>query len=298
MKVLNIEVSETLLATWQGWLAPGIQPFFLTNEEAADLPPRKTHPNRPVLRGIPPTVPKLHALRATFEVFNVDTNLLPVWLAEAEFMELPKQTRARIVRAQVAHRRGAVPTVQRWADLLDANVLRSQADGHRFVWWPSLVATRPSDILQRVVADSFPPSKHKEVSAKTWTRCAKVLPEAKRLAGTFAGTSGPNCFGTVMTAAGVANIEDAWVFQDPFEEWLNNVATPGGDDQTTGTVLVWRNTDNLALHAAVTIGDGWALEKPSQAWLSPRAILPVAEIIRAGRRRGVHLARYSLAKTG
>lgn len=294
MRVLNIEVSDALLASWQDWLAPETQPFFLTKEESVDLPPQTSRPDQPVLRGIPPTVSELHPLRDTFQVPNVAHNLIPIWLSEEEFTKLPAKLRSRLVRAQVDHGRGAVPTVKHWTDLLDEHLLRQQSDGYRFVWWPSLVKIRPTDILQRVISDEFPPSRHEDVSAKTWTRCADVLPNARRLSGTFAPHSGPNCFGTVMTAAGVPNVEELWMFQAPFEQWLAQTATAGGDDQDPGTILVWRNNDGLAIHAAVTIGDGWVLEKPSQGWLSPRSILPIREVIKAGRKNGVHLKRYAI----
>ena len=294
MKVLNIDVPDALLRQWQEWLAPDVQPFFLTEQEAAALPRTPTHHSTPVLRGAPPLVTNPHALRDTFAVWRIDSDLLPVWLNEGEFNSLPKRTRARIVRAQVAHGRDAVPTVRQWSDLFDAGRLRAQADGHRFVWWPSLIAERPQDVLQRVISEVHAPSSHKEVSAQTWSRCAHVLPAAQSLACTFAAGSGPNCFGTVMAAAGVPNAEEVWMHNETFDEWLSATTTRGGDYRTPGTILVWRNTLGMALHAAVTIGDGWALEKRSQAWSRPRSIHPVADVIKAARSNGEHLERHTL----
>lgn len=296
MKVLDIDVPEATLSLWQGWLAPDVQPFFLTEHMADQLPSTADHPNTPVLRGVPPLVSKPHSIRDTFEVWNVDTDLRLVWLDEREFSGLPKRTRAQLVRAQVVNGRGAVPTVRRWSDLLDAHLLRAQADGHRFVWWPSLIAVRPVDVLRRVISDANAPSRHREVSAETWLRCAEVLPEARRLAGTFATDSGPNCFGTVMAAAGVANTEDVWMHQEPFDKWLSESTTPGGDYRAPGTVLVWRNILNVALHAAVSIGGSWVLEKSSQGWSSPRSIRDIADIVQSGRRNGVRLQRHALKR--
>lgn len=67
-----------------------------------------------------------------------------------------------------------------------------------------------------------------------------------------------------MAAAGRSEAADVWMLQDPFEEWLSAAAVLGGKDNDPGTVLVWRSPSGLAQHAAVTIGGGYALHKPSQ----------------------------------
>jgi hypothetical protein len=84
-----------------------------------------------------------------------------------------------------------------------------------------------------------------------------------------------------MVACGVPGVEDEWVVQEPFEDWLGRSSRPGGRDENAGTVLVWRDADGLAQHAAVTLGAGWGFEKPSQEWHSPRAVLPGRDIILA-----------------
>jgi len=43
--------------------------------------------------------------------------------------------------------------------------------------------------------------------------------------------------------------------------------------------------------AAVTLGDGWALNKASQGWMSPVQVLPVREVILRSRYRGLRLGR-------
>lgn len=124
------------------------------------------------------------------------------------------------------------------------------------------------------------------MSSRTWNQCAKVLPGARELAGTFPSSSGANCFGTVMAAAGVADAADEWMLQDAFLAWLTSVCVPGGDDDRPGTVLVWRDPEGLPVHAAVTLGDGWAFEKPSQAWSTARTVLTVQETVKVNRGRG------------
>jgi hypothetical protein len=127
-----------------------------------------------------------------------------------------------------------------------------------------------------------------------WERSAAVLPDARRLAGTFPGRSGPNCFATVMAAAGVAGAEDTWMVREPFEEWLAASTVRGGADDVAGTVMVWRSPDGLVQHAAVVLGDGYALHKPSQGWQSPTKVLTPHEVKMSSRATGRRLHRYLL----
>lgn len=280
MRVLGTEVSAALMGDWRLWLAPSIQPFFVPAS----------------FSGVPTSAERELSpeLRDTYRAYDLDRGLRKVWLDEPGFASLPKDVRARLVRAQANCGRGAVPTVRSWGDLIDPQLLRTQADGHRFVWWSSLVAHNTESILRRVVSCDRATSRHDEVSEKTWRSCAKILPGARALAGTFPLGSGPNCFTTVMAACGEADVADAWGRRSPFEEWLANKTRSGGDDDAPGTILLWRDGDGLAQHAVVTIGDGWGLEKPSQDWHSPRTVLGVREMVKANRIRGLRLQRRKL----
>jgi hypothetical protein len=273
MRVLGVDVSADLKERWRAWLAPQRQPFYLTSAQVAGWG---------LTTGDPPTDPQL---RDTYALYHVTPGLDVVWLDEAAFGALPRPVRAGIVRAQVNHRRDAVPTVRRYADLVNAQV---QADGHRFVWWPSMVTDA---VLDRFVADDAPASRHGEVSDEQW---AATLPGARALAGTYPHGSGPNCFGTVMAAAGVPGAAEEWMQREPFEAWLASSTAPGGRDVDAGTVLLWRSRDGLVQHAAVTLGGGWVLNKRSQCWHAPRVVLTVATAIASSRAAGWHLSRRRL----
>lgn len=287
--VLGVVVSADLRTCWRHWLAPDVQPFFVDS-----------------LRPWPKSVVRKTSLSPelghTYKAWRIDRSLKTLWLDEAAFLGMSRSQRATLVRAQVGHGRGAVPSVRRWSDVLDPATLRSQADGHRFVWWPSLVASNPHEILTRVAAaapdggeaDALP-SRHREVQRATWDRCAATLPGAKRLAGSFPPSSGPNCFGTAMAAAGVAGAEHECMFQAPFLAWLDSASRPGGRDGDAGTVLVWHDSKGEPVHAAVTIGDGWVLEKASGEWWTPHAVRTVGDVVRASRARGQHLVRHRIA---
>jgi hypothetical protein len=290
LRVLGIDVPDSLLARWSFWLAPALQPFFVAN-------PASVH--------APGSAAALTAeSRDTFKVWKIGSATPALWLDENSFASLTEASRKDLVRQQVAIGRGGVPTVRTWADLLDPALLRAQAGGHRFVWWPWLVGKNPGAILDRVILkspggdqDDQLPSRHTEVPPATWSACRDVLPGIRTLAGTFPMGSGPNCFGTVMAATGVLNTANEWMQREPFEGWLAACARRGGDDNEPGTVLVWRDRDGVAVHAAVTLGSGWGLQKASQEWWTPRCILSVGAIIRSNRVRGWRLERHRISRT-
>lgn len=137
LTVLGIDVSADLLDRWVDWLAPDEQPFFLTKQQATawDLP----------LEDRQPTAED----RDTYRTYNVERRAArTAWLSERAYAELPKATRAALVRAQVNYGRGAVPTVRTWARVVGSEV-RQQADGHRFVWWKSLLH-HPKAVLPEI----------------------------------------------------------------------------------------------------------------------------------------------------
>jgi hypothetical protein len=277
LTVLGIDVSHVLLRKWIDWLAPDQQPFYLTEQQATEW--RLPTDNRE------PTAEQ----RDTYRTYAVDRAAVAVsWLDEPTYLSLPKATRAALVRAQVNHNRGAVPTVRRWQPLLGP-AIRHQADGHRFIWWKSILQEAPEVILPRIVSDDLRPSRHAEVTV--WP---SALPRTRELAGTFPAGSGPNCFGTVMAAAGVDGADQLWMQREPFDQWLANDTRPGGRDDVPGTVFVWRDSARAVQHAAITIGDGWMLHKPSQSWMTPRKIRSVAEVRRSTRTAGWRLERRTL----
>jgi hypothetical protein len=288
MNVLGVPVSADLYERWAGWLAPEMQPFFV--ESLRDWP-----------SGARPGGTLSAELGHTYRTWRIDRSLETLWLDEATFSDMPRARRAALVRAQVGHGRGAVPSVRRWSDVLDQRTVRVQADGHRFLWWPSLVASNPHAVLPRVI-DGSPDgasgrthsSVHDTVPEETWTRCSLVLPDARRVAGSFPTSSGPNCFGTVMGAAGVAGAAHERVLQARFDEWLLTTCRPGGRDGDPGTVLVWRDGSGDPVHAAVTIGGGWVLEKASEEWWTPRAIRSAAAVIKAARAPSQRLERHRI----
>ena len=208
--------------------------------------------------------------RDTFQLWNISAPLVAM-LDEAAFLAFPAALRRDLVEAQRGHKRGAVAQAGMWRDVVDT-------DESHFVWWPSILAGREALIFSRLLAEERLPCRHAEVSEAVWVEAAPLLPRARELAGTFASGSGPNCFGTVMAAAGLAGAEHEWMQREPFEMWLAASTVAGGELNAPGVVLVWRSEDGLAQHAAVSLGEDYALHKPSQGWDSPRQVLKLGEV--------------------
>ncbi|MGZ4686628.1 hypothetical protein [Oryzihumus sp.] len=281
-EVLGIEVGDELMARWAGWFAPEVQPFLVPEGSAlAEL-------GRPGATG-----PAAVELRDTFEIYTPPAGMTCRGVTAAEFTALPREVRAELVRTQRAVGRRLVPSVRSWPALRDHGI-RGQADGHRFVWWPELLGGREDDALVPFVEEGMRRSRHAEVPAAVWREAGRVLPGARELAGTFPGGSGPNCLATVMAASGVSEVATRWMQREPFEEWLAGHTCPGGRDDHPGTVLVWRSQAGLVQHAAVTLGAGWALHKPSQGWMSPVKVLTMAEVLLSARCPGRRLTRRRL----
>lgn len=285
MRVLGIDVPEQLLTRWRRILAPEWQPFFV---DAPDEWPST---------GAPADVSLTDHLCDTYTLWRLRREAPVVWFDETSFHEMPRTQRARLVRVQAELGRGAVPTVRRWASTFGAALLREQADGHRFVWWPSLLEGRAQTVLADRVLDGQPASRHAEVDEATWGRAEDWLPNARALAGSFDGSGLGNCFGTTMAAAGHGDGAGR-VPQAPFERFLATQCRPGGDDRAPGTVLVWRDRKGQPFHSAVTIGGGWALEKPAQTWWTPRVVLEVRQLIAVNRAAGLRLERHRLVAIG
>lgn len=280
-KVLAIDATDDLLAVWAGWFAPAVQPFLVGATSPLAARGRRRRGS------LPPE------LRDTYGVYGLPDGVTWRWFDETAFCALSRDERAALVRAQVQHGRELVPTVRAWSTYA-WQAIREQGDGHRFVWWPSLLRGHEREVLGQYVEDGRRPSRHADVPREVWSRASVVLPRARALAGTFAPGSGPNCFGTVMGATGVPGAAEQWMQRDPFERWLRRSAQPGGGDDDPGTVLVWRSTDGLVQHAAVTLGSGWALHKPSQGWMSPTKVLAVPDLKLSARAPGRLLERHTL----
>jgi len=284
LDILRLAVDDERLATWVEYLAPDPQPFIVGDDPRWD-------------RFVSEKRPLAWETRHTFRVYAAPKDSRVVWLTRSEYQDLAVGDRSALVREQIVRRNGdrpgvgRVPTVREWSDLLDAEVLRAEADGHRFVWWPEIVKHNASEILERLVPVGRLASRHDEVQEVTWNACSDALPGAREVAGTW-GPLGERscCFSTVLQAAG-APTSGSCTDTALFESWLRTACRPTRMTDRPGTVLVWR-ADGKPFHAAVYIGDGWTLEQPSADWHAPRAIARTEDVIRSARYPGQYLERH------
>lgn len=267
--VCGIAVPATTTRRWPGWFAPEHVPFQVEGLAAED---RDALPST--------SSPKISMeLQDVFWIYPADQPRL--WLNRAEFDALPTGLGRRLVSAQRD----------------EHEVWLRGPGGHFGPWWPDLLGDL-APIVEFIERDRVP-SRHTEVSEATWDAAVAMLPGARELAGTFAAGSGPNCFGTVMAAAGIQGASREWMQREPFEDWLvaNTTAVTGtGSDEDPGTVFVWRGVDGAVQHACVTLGDGWMLNKPSQGWMSPRFVWAVEEAKRDSRQAGWRLHRRRIVR--
>lgn len=199
-------------------------------------------------------------LRDSFSLYRLDADARLCWLDRGGARRLPPEVRA------------------------------AQPAAHHF---PTPDVARDVAVCARVVAGTRRPSRHADVPAAVWRDAAALAPRARALAGRFPGRSGTNCFGAVLGASGVAGAEERWVDEDEFEEWLEARTDPTESVVNgAGTVYVWRGGDGRPAHAALCLGGGYALHKPSQGWMSPTLLLTTREVIVASRAPGLRLHRH------
>jgi hypothetical protein len=119
-RILGLDVSEDTLARWARWFAPDPQPFLVEGEERVPVPDE---------------------LRDTFELFGLTARHVAIrWISEAEYFDMARNERAGLLRDQVRLGRALVPTVASLSHMCRS--AREEADGRRFVWWPSLLTRR------------------------------------------------------------------------------------------------------------------------------------------------------------
>lgn len=265
--VLGIDVDEALRERWRSWWAPARQPF-----PTGDLPPRLS-------AQIPQhTVEATAEWRDTFFLYGGSWT----WLTEGEFEDLSSAARRALRDRRRAHLRPKPSPA-----------------------WPSRLSRDGDELLLRWVEAGVSPSEHALVDEGTWARARQVLPGAEVLAGTFAaGGSGANCFATVIAAADGPTAHDGpsradeWVQVGTIERWLERRTTPWSGtarDDEPGTVLVWTEHGRIA-HAAITLGNGWVLHKPSQSWSSPRLVWSVRRLVHSWTFPGTRLSRRLLVQ--
>ena len=298
MQVLGCTVAARLLADWEGHLAPAVQPFFVSHTLSAGLGvwPRWTRSEFSAL-GLP------LSLTDTFTCYAVPPEVpWALLLDEPGFRALSGQVRTALLHEQLAHGRGGVEKSEVWASRLpmEAGHLRAASTDGLFLWWPALWRTLSADsrreILLYLLSEDRLPHRGNDLTSEHWNSVDRLFPNVRRLAGTFARQSGPNCFGTVMAACGVPLAEEVWMHREPFLRWLDAFTGPSEEQDSLGTLLVWRDNHGQLQHAALSLGSCWVLQKDAQSWMAPRQIVTLPDVLSRWNEPGWSVGAYALIR--
>ena len=280
MQVLNCPVDEAMWRRWEAHFAPQAQPFFLSEDCVGTFASQVRWTRREFGEMRTPL-----SLNDTFQLYEVSAEATwALWLDDAAFFSLSASARRLLLEEQRRLGRGGVVALDDWLDKAgpaDSVLLEAAADDGSFVWWTSLwrkltPALRRRVLLSFVASDRLPCERH-NLSEEHWQEVDARFPAVRSLAGTFVSESGANCLSTVVAACGVPAVAEVWLHPAPFSRWLETRATETNDFDALGTVLVWRSQDEVQ-HAALCLGDGWALHKEAQAWFAPRQVTALSDV--------------------
>jgi hypothetical protein len=220
------------------------------------------------------------------------------FLTADDFDQLEAETQQRLLAAQMESKRGHIYLWDEVAEYVQSCLALARTrcfSRHGRVYlvpdmrlWQAI----PDDVRIRWIIDwislDAPHCRSSTLSEHDWLRLNQ--PNVRKLAGTFASKSGPNCFATTVAAISrsdgdVTQIADQWLHQPEFLAALYqhgyqvNLSASVSDLALYDAVLVWFDHDHRAQHTCYLVGEGLAINKNSQAWFSPRQLLLIKEIV-------------------
>lgn len=321
--LLGCSVPDSFWDAWSRRIVFEREPIYVCDQTRSLLPPGTVFYTRSEFAHDFASAPL--DLRDAYGVYGVSREA--VWVAllsPAEFRALSRQDRQTLLQAQWRWGRGQIYDEAFIKDVLRCEAPASQRtepptalvepatfhtpDGvkvalHHDIWWALPPETRRRWLV-RYVSEGRSPCISSTLDEDEWESLIdRHGPFIRRLAGTFAPRSGPNCFSTTLAAATrspglAASIASLWLHQEPFLLGLaerGRVAEPLKDVEGVlpGSVLVWSDTDGKIHHACYALGNGLALNKDSQSWRSPRQILPLQAVLEDWKDTGLSVIVYS-----
>lgn len=291
MNVLGCLVSDNLLAQWKSQFVCDPAPFFLP--ENLELPPETL-----VLKRSEFAASNFElSYRDSFATHAMSPKTEAIaFLTAAEFEALPIHVQQQVLYAQVTLGRGQIylwekvaSYVQSCPDLAESRCVLIDGAKHLSLdirLWNAL----PEDIQNRwlvdfITSDNTLHCLSSTLSEVQWSSIDNA--SIRALAGTFASKSGANCFSTALAAITQQpyTIADFWLHQEPFFRGLKQrgfALDPAGsveDRELRDAILVWYNPEDKAQHTCYVIGNGFVLNKNSQAWFSPRQLLHLETLV-------------------
>jgi hypothetical protein len=311
-RLLNCQVERQHFAMWEKHFTQRYAPFFLTDAVCALLPPHIVRYTRAEMGENFIDLP-LDA-RDAYAIYRVDR--AAGWCAlldAAQLASFDSQLRTILFREQQRLGRGhvyALADAQRLCEnampaLSSLGQWSFVAQQGTFVLldhalWQSFGATMREGWLRWFVAQEQRDCLSATITEQEWAQ----MPNGawlRRLAGTFATKSGPNCFATTLAALlpGNAGIAECWLHQGPFERGLAQLGMHAEqipdelDAIPVGAVLVWQDAQGSMKHACFVCAPGLALNKDSQAWFVPRQIVPLKYVVDVWQADALEIKMYS-----
>ena len=301
--IRSCPINAALLDSWRTRLVAEPAPFFLSDALAHQLDPAISCWPRGAWSAAGLALDYIDSYRS-YAIAPAAT-----WLARLDqhaFAALDSALRADLLRAQVSVGNGQVYP---WdavahhlvnidaATLLAAHTVDTR-DARRVVLTSALWHALPTSVqdawLIDFVAAQQAPYPLVDLAAQLTAPQRALLtarPHLARLANTFATSSGPNCFATVLAALAPASVgSDAlvntWMHAAPFiaalavAGYTQQIPVDGlaGLDALTDAVLVWHDVEGEPQHACYQLGAGVVINKNAQAWYSPRELTATADV--------------------
>lgn len=313
-EIIGCAVSDGLLERWSSLLVREHAPFFVTEAALSLLPQGAVRLTRSEFNQMSPGLD----LRDSYRTYDVKPEgAFVALIGAAEFRTLPCDARQALLRLQwklgrgqiydLNAIRGMLPVAER--PVVEGAAVFSTPEGEKvalnYEVWHSLSPSGRWRWLLAFVSEDQPACLSGTLSREEWAGIERQHGSAvRRLAGTFAWSSGPNCFSTALAAATrslptAMSISTLWLHQGPF---LRTLAERGyaPDDAVTetgpfppGAILVWSDPRGALRHACYVVDDELALNKDSQAWFVPRRLVPIQSVLEDWREEGVSVRAYT-----
>lgn len=296
--LLGCPVSPALFRQWRTLLVSTTAPFYLPDAMSHIVPPEVAVVTREELRQQDWPL----AFTDSYALWRVhrDATLVAL-LAPEEFRRFPPELQTSLLQLQWELGRGQIyaaetlrtvlgplawATIPHYAQFMTDDGLKVALDA---AIWQALDPAAQWQLLSAFIDQNQPGCCTAAMAPEDWQALAAAHPPiVAQLAGSFAWTSGPNCFATALAATTTSldtaqTVASLWLFAAPF---LRGLAARGYHKMheltgaaPAGGVLVWQNASGDVVHACYCLGDGLVLNKDSQTWYTPRMVQRLEDVL-------------------
>ncbi len=289
-QVLGCQVSEDHFAQWEKLFITDLAPYFYSG--GLELPDESLILSRKAFSAAGFDL----AFRDAYTTYAVSSAAeWVVLLTPPQFDALPLAAQQALLLEQCTHKRGQVYSWERVERQLQDFLPQIESrcisvSGKRYLVLDAKIwRLFPSDLRRQWLIDFITADTQLNcLSSEYAAKCSNRM--VQQLAGTFAVTSGPNCFSTTLaaitqdetTAQVIANF---WLHQEPFFQGLERRGYHLRTDLSVSmlelcdAVLVWHDAQGQAQHACYLADHGLVLNKNSQTWASPRQLLRLQPVL-------------------